>query len=111
VLNDVAADVIGTYRDALVKGIENQMQRLIPEDALDWCNVDIRVETGLPAKMIPKIVNSEAFDLLVMNIHGKTMLDRVLIGSTAERTLRAAAGICPVLLIPPSGAKKGKTRK
>jgi hypothetical protein len=29
------------------------------------------------------------------------MLDRVLLGSTAERTVRAAAEICPVLLIPP----------
>ena len=91
-------------------GIEEQLQRLVPEDALNWCDLETRVEEGLPFKVIPNIVQTGAFDLLVMNIHGKNLLDRALIGSTAERTLRAAAEICPVLLIPP-GKTAQKTRK
>lgn len=101
VLHDIAADVAGKYHDALVRGIETQMQKLIPEEALDWCEVETRIEEGLPFKVISQIVKSGAFDLLVMNIHGKGMLDRALLGSTAERTLRTAAAFCPVLLIPP----------
>jgi nucleotide-binding universal stress UspA family protein len=114
VLHDVAADIAGKYRDPLVRGIETQLQKLVPESALDWCDVETRVEEGLPFKVIPAFVKSGAFDLLVMNIHGKNMLDRALIGSTAERTLRTAAEICPVLLIPPvRKSKKGlsATRK
>ena len=60
--------------------------------------------------MIPNIVQTGAFDLLVMNIHGKNLLDRALIGSTAERTLRTAGEFCPVFLIPP-GKTAQKTRK
>jgi len=41
--------------------------------------------------------------LLVMNIHGKGMLDRALLGSTAERVVRAAS--CPVMMIPPMKRK------
>jgi len=45
---------------------------------------------------------------LVMNVHGKSMLDRALLGSTAERVVRGA-GI-PVLVIPPVIGKKRKGR-
>jgi hypothetical protein len=44
------------------------------------------------------MLRTEKVDLLVMNIHGKSMLDRAMIGSTAERVVRAAH--CPVMLIP-----------
>lgn len=101
VLNDVAADVIGKYRESLIHGIESQLQKLIPEEALNWCDAEIRVEIGLPWKLIPAIVKSGRFDLLVMNVHGKGLIDRALIGSTAERALRTATEICPVLLVPP----------
>jgi nucleotide-binding universal stress UspA family protein len=111
VLHELAADVAGKYREPLLRGIENQMQNLIPENALDWCDVETRIEEGLPFQVISQFLVSGNFDLLVMNIHGKNMLDRALIGSTAERTLRAAAGICPVLLIPPLRKSKGKRRR
>jgi len=38
-----------------------------------------------------------------MNIHGKGMLDRALLDSTAERVVRAAS--CPVMMIPPMKRK------
>jgi nucleotide-binding universal stress UspA family protein len=101
VIHDLAADLGGKYSGPLLRGIETELKNLIPEDALNWCDVETRIEAGLPSEFIPKFLHSERFDLLVMNIHGKNMLDRVLLGSTAERTVRAAAEICPVLLIPP----------
>jgi nucleotide-binding universal stress UspA family protein len=111
VLHDVAADAAGKYRDSLVRGIEVQLEKLIPERAFDYCAIETRLEDGMPSGVIPDIAKSGAFDILVMNIHGKSLVDRVLIGSTAERTLREAAGICPVLLIPPSTRTKRKTSK
>ena len=108
VVHDLAADISGKYREPLWRGIETELQKLVPEEALDWCDVETRIEAGLPYVFIPKFLQSGKFDLLVMNIHGKSMLDRALLGSTAERTVRAAAEICPVMLIPPRATVKGK---
>ncbi|MGH9338577.1 MAG: universal stress protein [Acidobacteriota bacterium] len=44
-----------------------------------------------------------------MNIHGKGLLDRALLGSTAERVVRRA--VCPVMLIPPMKKKLTKRRR
>jgi nucleotide-binding universal stress UspA family protein len=43
-----------------------------------------------------------ASDLIVLGTHGRTGVDRVLIGSVAERVLQRAP--CPVLTIPPGAA-------
>jgi len=105
VLNDVASDVIGKYRDSLIHGIQTQLQKLIPDEALNWCDAEVRVEIGLPWKVIPAIVKSSKFDLLIMNVHGKALIDRALIGSTAERALRTATETCPVMLVPPANGR------
>jgi len=102
VLHDDAAQAAGKYRDQLIRGIEMQLQKFIPERAFDRCEIDTRIEDGSPSEVIPRVVKSGAYDLLVMNIHGKRLIDRAFVGSTAERTLRTLAGICPVLLIPPA---------
>jgi nucleotide-binding universal stress UspA family protein len=109
VVHDLAADVSGRYREPLWRGIESELKRLVPESVLDWCDVETRIEAGVPYEFIPRFLHSGKFDLLVMNIHGKNLLDRALLGSTAERTVRAAAETCPVLLIPPRST--ARTRK
>jgi nucleotide-binding universal stress UspA family protein len=99
VVPGVTADVSGKYRDSLIGGIRKQLDDLVPAEAKNWCEIVTRVETGVPYRVILRILENEKIDLLVMNIHGKGMLDRALLGSTAERVVRAAA--CPVMLIPP----------
>jgi nucleotide-binding universal stress UspA family protein len=108
VVNDIDADISGRYRDPLIKSIRMRLEGMVPDEARDWCNASSRVETGLPYKRILGILAKEKFDLLVMNVHGKAMLDRALLGSTAERVVRGAA--TPVLLIPPSIVSKPKKR-
>ncbi len=99
VLHDVAADLSGKYREPLIKGVEKQLADLVPSEARNWCDVVTMVETGVPYRIILRTLEDEKIDLLVMNIHGKGMLDRALLGSNAERVVRAAT--CPVMLIPP----------
>src|SRR6059036_4105027 len=82
-----------------MEGVRKQLADLVPAEAKDWCDIKTRVETGAPYRIILRILEDEKIDLLVMNIHGKGMLDRALLGSTAERVVRAAP--CPVMLIPP----------
>ena len=103
VVDDVAADISGKYRDSLINGVHAQLDALVPTEAKTWCDVVTRVETGMPYRIILRSLQEEKIDLLVMNIHGKGMLDRALLGSTAERVVRAA--MCPVLLIPPMKRK------
>jgi len=109
VLNDIDASISGRYRDPLMKSIRLQLEALIPEDARDWCDVETRVETGLPWRRILKVLEKEKFDLLVMNIHGKNMIDRALLGSTAERVVRGAT--IPVLWIPRGKVRSRKMRR
>jgi len=47
-----------------------------------------------------------AADLIVMGTHGRTGLDRLTLGSTAERVLRQAP--CPVLTVGPDAAPHGE---
>jgi nucleotide-binding universal stress UspA family protein len=91
--------------EPLLRGVGEELNKLVPDDARDWCDVNVQVETGVPHELIPKILTKGKYDLLIMNIHGKSMLDRALLGSTAERTLRVATETCPVLLIPPPKTK------
>jgi nucleotide-binding universal stress UspA family protein len=102
------ADLSREYRDLLRKGIQAELEELVPAEAKDWCDVVTRVETGTPYRIILRTLEDEKVDLLVMNIHGKGMLDRALLGSTAERVVRAAR--CPVMLIPPLRKAKRKPR-
>jgi nucleotide-binding universal stress UspA family protein len=99
VVQDVSVDMSGKYRDSLLNGVRKQLDDLVPAEAKNWCEVVTRVETGVPYRIILRTLEDEKIDLLVMNIHGKGMLDRALLGSTAERVVRAA--LCPVMMIPP----------
>jgi nucleotide-binding universal stress UspA family protein len=99
VIHDVTVDISGKYRESLIEGVEKQLEDLVPPEATTWCDVNTKVEVGVPYRIIPRVLEDEKIDLLVMNIHGKGMIDRALLGSTAERVVRMAR--CPVMLIPP----------
>lgn len=103
VVHDVSVDISGKYQDSLLKGVRKQLDEMVPAEARNWCDIVTRVETGVPYRMILRTIEDEKIDLLVMNIHGKGMLDRALLGSAAERVVRAAS--CPVMLIPPMKRK------
>jgi nucleotide-binding universal stress UspA family protein len=99
VVNDLAMDVSRKYRDSIIGGVQSKLEEMVPAEALEWCEVRAKVEVGHPFRLIERTLEKEKPDLLVMNIHGKGMLDRALLGSTAERVVRSAK--CPVMLIPP----------
>jgi nucleotide-binding universal stress UspA family protein len=103
VLHDVPGDFSGKYRNSLVNGLRKQLDEMVPAEARNWCDIVTRIETGIPYRIILRTIEDERPDLLVMNIHGKGMLDRALLGSTAERVVRAAS--CPVMMIPPMKRK------
>lgn len=86
-----------------------QLEKEIEESAVkmmgEFCSSRLRgfpnyktvIVTGIPYdEIIATAVNIDA-SLIVLGTHGRTGLDRILFGSTAERVVRSAA--CPVLTV------------
>ena len=78
--------------------LAEHLNSMVPDEARDWCKVRSSVEMGTPYQRIIAATEDSDIDLLVMNIHGKGMVERALMGSTAERVIRAVT--CPVLAVP-----------
>ena len=65
-----------------------------------FCELDVRVETGLARKEILRIAKETYADLIVVGVHSGGTLAPAILGSTASHILREAA--CPVLMIGPA---------
>ncbi|MCX7938324.1 MAG: universal stress protein [Thermoflexales bacterium] len=65
--------------------------------------VSIAVLDGVVADSIVDYAQDVGADLIVMTTHGRTGMERWLLGSVAERVVRGAK--CPVLLIRPQAEK------
>ena len=59
--------------------------------------VEHRLEEGDPATQILRIAQETGCDLVVMGTHGRTGLDRLIMGSVAEEVVRRAS--CPVVTV------------
>lgn len=57
-----------------------------------------RLARGIPSKEIVAAAEAEKADLIVVGTTGKSGLEHVLLGSTAERVIRLSP--CPVLAVP-----------
>jgi len=98
------ADIMNSLEEAS----ERQMRKLV----LSLKTMDIRLEdeivTGDVLSQINDGINTYGPDLVVIGMHSKGILDRIFIGSTAERLVRHASR--PVLVIPPEHKAAPKTR-
>ncbi|MDX1410936.1 MAG: universal stress protein [Nitrospirales bacterium] len=61
-------------------------------------NVQSELLLGIPADQVCQFAQDKQGDLIIMGAHGWSGLDRVLMGSVAERVICRAP--CPVLIIP-----------
>lgn len=74
---------------------EEQLRQLhVPDPTI---HVDHRLEQGSPATEIVRVAQETHCDLIVMGTHGRTGLERLLMGSVAEQVTRTAP--CPVLTV------------
>jgi nucleotide-binding universal stress UspA family protein len=62
---------------------------------------DIHIDVGRPAAMISELAEEREADLVVMASHGRTGLDRALIGSVASGVIRRS--VPPVMIVKPFG--------
>ena len=64
-------------------------------------NFDTMLATGIPYREIIGKAREVAADLIVIGTHGRTGVEHVIFGSTAEKVVRMAP--CPVLTVRKSG--------
>jgi universal stress protein A len=62
-----------------------------------FTNYKTAIVTGIPYDEITATATKIDASLIVIGTHGRTGLDRILFGSTAERVVRSAH--CPVLTV------------
>ena len=76
-----------------------QLKVLIPADerqGLDW---EMVIRSGMPFLEIIRFARENAVDLIVIGTHGRSGVDHIIFGSTAEKVVRKAP--CPVLSVKP----------
>lgn len=72
-----------------------KLEQLVPEEARNWCEPDLRLTCGKAYREILRGADEEHADLIVLGVHGFGAVDRLLFGSTTQHVVRQAA--CPVL--------------
>ncbi len=89
---------IPEYRGYLATEAREKLQRAVPAEARDWCDVDELVTIGEASQEILELATKRDADLIVMGAHGPNPIDLLFFGSTARRVVRDAR--CPVLTLP-----------
>ena len=98
------------YED-LAEGARREAQerfdRVLGSVAGSGLKIRIRLEQGRPAQRILEVASQEAANLLVVGTHGRVGIERLVLGSVADRIVRQAT--CPVLTVrstPGSGSRR-----
>ena len=83
--------------EEIEQGAEKLMEKFCRTHMQDFNNFETCVLPGIPYDEIIKKAESLNADLIVMGTHGRTGLDHVLFGSTAEKMVRKSP--IPVMTI------------
>ena len=77
----------------------------VSETPVSGVHVELLVDEGPPHRRILQYAQAVTADLVVLGTHGRGGVERMLLGSVAERVLRKAE--CPVLTVPPKARATG----
>jgi nucleotide-binding universal stress UspA family protein len=91
--------VNATFLDDLERQATQDLAQLVPEAESSNVEVVRLVAVGSPYRKIIDTAEAEQVDLIVMATAGRSGFSRLIMGSIAERVVRAAT--CPVLTIRP----------
>lgn len=93
----VAGIDVTRIRDAAAVDARRRLHDLIPEQARTYCTVETAVVEGRAHREILRHATEQQSDLVVMGVHGRGAIDRLVFGSTTHHVIRAAR--CPVLVV------------
>jgi nucleotide-binding universal stress UspA family protein len=84
------------YRD-MEKSASAELEKNFIDEMRGLKDIERVVLKGIPYEEITKFAADNKIDLVVLGTHGRTGIDRMLFGSTAEQVVRNAP--CPVLSV------------
>ena len=90
---------IPAMEEEIRKHSEEQLNELIANEVPSGIKVSSIIKVGKPFIEIIEVAKSESADLIIISSHGRTGMDHVLFGSTADKVVRKAP--CPVLTVRP----------
>jgi nucleotide-binding universal stress UspA family protein len=79
------------------KSADKEMGKWAADASAKAKDVETRIVRGVPFVEIIRMSKERSADLIVIGTHGRTGIDHMLFGSTAEKVVRKAA--CPVLTV------------
>ena len=88
---------IARYLASLEADAANRLHDAVPHWVRLECDTVDVITTGKPYVQLLRIAAERGADLIVMSVHGRTALDRLVFGSTTEQIVRRAE--CPVLTV------------
>lgn len=83
--------------EEIQEGAKKMMEKFCRTHLVDYGNYETFILPGIPYDEVIKKAQEENADLIVMGTHGRTGLDHVLFGSTAEKVVRKSP--VPVMTI------------
>jgi nucleotide-binding universal stress UspA family protein len=94
---EISFDAMDKFNRNLSGITEKEMQQLCQTDLGGFTNYEATILSGTPFLEIIRTAKEKEADLIVVGTHGRTGLDHVLFGSTAEKVVRKAP--CPVVSV------------
>ena len=85
---------------AIREYLKARLDKLVPEEARNWCNPITALQEGQPYARLLHYADSHEIDLIVLGTRGHGLIGTMFVGSTTDRVIRRAA--CPVFSVCPN---------
>ncbi len=85
------------YRGYLLNQVEERLAGMVPEESRHWCTPVVRIRQGEPYRELLDYTLDHKIDMIVLGIHGHSLLEQFLVGSTTDRVISRAD--CPVMAV------------
>lgn len=95
----IGAPFAAEYRDKVYVASKERMSNLVQDNQEHCRGCTGQVVAGEPVEKIVELAKEADSDLIVISTHGAKGLEKILLGSVAERVLKRAH--CPVLIMNP----------
>jgi nucleotide-binding universal stress UspA family protein len=100
---DYSPESFKLFDDKLLAHVENKMEVLVEKNRITIPECEGVVLRGDVTDSIVAYAKEAEVDLIIMGTHGARGIEKVLLGSVAERVLKSAS--CPVLMFNPYKGK------
>ncbi|MBM4333132.1 MAG: universal stress protein [Deltaproteobacteria bacterium] len=94
---EISFDAMDKFNRNISEVTEKEMKHLCEIELKGFTNYESIIINGIPFMEIIRYAKEKEANLIVVGTHGRTGLDHVLFGSTAEKVVRKAP--CPVLSV------------